>query len=150
MSLRKAGVWLGLVEQDDEVLYETEPEGEEATGTGGVAARPSGARRYGWEPPPTAVREEGGFQLAVVTPRTFRDAHTIGEYFRHEVPVIIDLHDVDMTAAKRIVDFACGLTFGRRGDIERLSSRMYLILPPGSTLLKEHESAAGTTFFNQA
>jgi cell division inhibitor SepF len=136
VGLRDAGVWLGLVEQDDEVLYDED--------------RDSGDTHADKERPPSAAPASGGVQIAVVSPRTFRDAHTIGEYFRQDVPVVINLHDLDAAAAKRIVDFASGLIFGRRGAIERLSGRVFLILPPGSVILKEREAVAGTEFFNQA
>lgn len=141
MGLRKAGVWLGLLEQDDEELVyeehspddayadEDQPPDEEV---------PSG---------PAAVGE--GFQIATVRPQNFRDAHTIGEYFRQDIPVIINLHDMDASDAKRIVDFASGLIFGRRGDIERLSSRVFLILPAHSSILKERGTLADKGFFNQ-
>lgn len=136
MGLRKAGVWLGLVDQDDDVL---------------ILGEHSTHDTYAEEDQPADEVNVGiGVQIAVVRPRTFRDAAAIGEYFRQDIPVLINLGDLDNSDAKRIVDFASGLIFGRRGDIERLSRRIFMILPTGSTVLTEQAKVADEGFFNQA
>ncbi len=135
MALRRAAFWLGLADNSEPYdvqvpgdLYEVE-DGQDEAGDEGAGA---------------------GQQIATVRPETFQDAVTIGEYFRHDVPVIINLHDMDLPDAKRIVDFACGLIFGRRGSIERISARVYLLLPPGYAIITGQGSLNGEGFFNQA
>jgi hypothetical protein len=91
-----------------------------------------------------------GTQIAVVRPRNFRDGATIGEYFRQEIPVIINLEDMDNAEAERIIDFASGLILGLCGDIERLSRRTFLIVPAGATILTTHKALTEEGFFNQA
>ena len=91
-----------------------------------------------------------GLQIAVVRPRNFRDALTIGTYYRQDIPVIIDLGGMDNAEAWRIIDFASGLILGLRGEIERLSRRTFLIVPEGTTLLTAHQSLTDEGFFNQA
>ena len=78
------------------------------------------------------------------------DAATVGEYFRQEIPVIINLEDVDNAGATRIIDFVSGLILGRRGDIERLSRRTFLIVPAGAAILTTHDGLTDESFFNQA
>ncbi|HMG61452.1 MAG TPA: cell division protein SepF [Streptosporangiaceae bacterium] len=142
MGFREAAVRLGLVEHDDDGLLYEEPapadgyadddqllEGEETGGLPDVGP---------------------GFHIASIAPQNFADAHTIGEYFRHDIPVIINLHGMTAADAKRIVDFASGLIFGRRGDIERLSSRVFLIMPAHGRILKDPAPPPDKTFFNQA
>ncbi len=91
-----------------------------------------------------------GIQIAVVRPRNFRDGATIGEYFRQEIPVIINLEDMDNAEAERIIDFASGLILGLCGDIERLSRRTFLIVPAGADILTTHNALTEEGFFNQA
>lgn len=140
MGFRKAGAWLGLAAHDDEQVSLEDPpaetyfeedvlDSEEFTVDEGITA--------------------DGFQVASVQPQNFLDAHTIGEYFRQDIPVIINLHDMDAPDAKRIVDFASGLTFGRRGDVERLSSRVFLLMPPHSSILRDQGTLTSKEFFNQ-
>jgi cell division inhibitor SepF len=142
VGLRKAVVWLGLVERDDEVIsYDSDlaadgyPADEEEPAGGGVARSDEVLR--------------GSHVIATVRPQTFRDALTIGERFRLDLPVIVNLQDMDTADAKRIVDFMSGLIFGRRGDIQRLSGRVFLIVPPHYRILREQETLADGGFFNQ-
>jgi cell division inhibitor SepF len=144
VGLREAAVRLGLVEHDDDDLtyddrspvdgYADDDQLLEDEETGGL-------------PEPAAGP---GLRIATVAPQNFADAHTIGEYFRHDIPVIIDLGGMSLADAKRIVDFASGLIFGRRGDIERLSGRVYLIMPAHGRILKDPPPPPDKTFFNQA
>ena len=91
-----------------------------------------------------------GIQIAIVRPRNFRDAATIGEYYRQEIPVIINLEDMENAEAGRIIDFVSGLVLGLCGDIERVSRRTFLVVPVGAALLTTHNSLTEEGFFNQA
>ncbi|HXT89872.1 MAG TPA: cell division protein SepF [Trebonia sp.] len=91
-----------------------------------------------------------GIQIAIVRPRNFRDAATVGEYYRQEIPVIINLEDMDNAEATRIIDFVSGLILGLCGDIERISRRTFLIVPPDATIVTTHSGLADAGFFNQA
>jgi cell division inhibitor SepF len=102
------------------------------------------------ESPDGQLAAGNGAQIAIVRPRNFRDAVTIGEYFRQGVPVIINLEDMGNAEAWRIIDFASGLILGLRGDIERISRRTFLIVPSGATILTVHKPLTEEGFFNQA
>ncbi|MEV5281930.1 MULTISPECIES: cell division protein SepF [unclassified Streptomyces] len=143
-SVRKASAWLGLVEDNDDRYYDDEyTEG---------AAEPGEA----WVTDPRVrvasdAAEEQGRRIATVTPDGFRDARGIGELFREGVPVIVNLTGMDAGDAKRVVDFAAGLTFGLRGSIERVATRVFL-LTPADTQIVSGEAAGRQTggFFNQS
>lgn len=91
-----------------------------------------------------------GIQIAILHPRNFRDAVTIGEYYRQGIPVIINLEDMDNALATRIIDFASGLILGLHGDVERPSRRTFLIVPSGTTIHTTHNGLTEEGFFNQA
>jgi cell division inhibitor SepF len=102
------------------------------------------------ETPSGQLAMGNGIKIAIVRPRNFRDAATVGEYFRQEIPVIINLEDMDHADATRIIDFVSGLILGLCGDIERLSRRTFLIVPADSTILTTHDGLTEEGFFNQA
>ena len=91
-----------------------------------------------------------GVQIAIVRPRNFRDAATIGEYYRLGVPVIINLEDLDNALATRIIDFVSGLILGLYGYLEKISRRTFLIVPVSATILTGHIGLTEEGFFNQA
>ena len=62
-------------------------------------------------------------------PRQYRDAQTIAESFREGVPVIINLSQMSEPDARRLIDFASGLSQGLYGKIERVTSKVFLLSP---------------------
>ncbi|MER0444812.1 cell division protein SepF [Streptomyces sp. Edi4] len=143
-SVRKASAWLGLVEDNDDRYYDDEY--TEGTAESGEAWVTDPRVRVASE-----AAEERDRRIATVTPDGFRDARGIGELFREGVPVIVNLTGMDAGDAKRVVDFAAGLTFGLRGSIERVATRVFL-LTPADTEIVNGEAAGRQTggFFNQS
>lgn len=144
-SVRKASAWLGLVDDnDDERYYDDDnyAEGQESGDAWVTDPRVKVA---------SETAEETGRRIGTVTPDSFRDARGIGELFRDGVPVIINLTAMEPADAKRVVDFAAGLTFGLRGTIERVATRVFL-LTPANTEIVSGEAAGRQTdgFFNQS
>ena len=70
-------------------------------------------------------------RIETIHPRNYNDARHIGEVYREGTPVIMNLTELDDSDAKRIIDFAAGLVFGQHGAIERVTSKVFLLSPPG-------------------
>jgi cell division inhibitor SepF len=119
-------------------------------GQDGYASEDDSEGRSDRETPSGRAAMGHGIQLAVVRPRNFRDAATVGEYYRQGIPVIINLEDVDHALATRIVDFVSGLVLGLCGDMERPSRRAFLIVPADAAILTAHDGLTDEGFFNQA
>ncbi|MFC5180450.1 cell division protein SepF [Actinomadura harenae] len=70
--------------------------------------------------------------VKTLRPRDYNEALHVGHFFRNKrVPVVMDLTDVSDDVARQFVDFAAGLVFGRGGDMERLESKIFLLVPGG-------------------
>lgn len=68
--------------------------------------------------------------VKTLRPRDYNEALHVGHFFRNKrVPVVMDLTAVSDDVARRFVDFAAGMVFGRGGDMERLDSRIFLLVP---------------------
>lgn len=143
-SVRKASAWLGLVDDnEDERYYDDDyAEGQEPGEAWVTDPRVKVA---------SETAEEKGRRIGTVTPDSFRDARGIGELFREGVPVIVNLTAMDPVDAKRVVDFAAGLTFGLRGSIERVASRVFLLTPAHTEIVSgEAVARPADGFFNQS
>ncbi|MBB5120732.1 cell division protein SepF [Streptomyces eurocidicus] len=143
-SVRKASAWLGLVDDsDDERYYDDD-----------YAEGPEPGDSWVTNPKVRVADEtaqEQGTRIATVTPDGFRDARGIGELFREGVPVIVNLTGMEPNDAKRVVDFAAGLTFGLRGSIERVANRVFLLTPADYQVLNgEPTGRTNGGFFNQS
>lgn len=165
-AMRKMGVYLGLVEDDEDRLhasedyddlddYDTELPSRPAAR---FADRPPAAARGGLAldtRPATHTREETtsvpAYRITTLHPRTYNEARTIGEHFREGVPVIMNLTEMDDSDAKRLVDFAAGLSFGLRGRIERITNKVFLLSPANVDVTAEDKARiAEGGFFNQS
>ncbi len=81
------------------------------------------------EPAPAPAPASQPYRITTLHPRTYNEARQIGESFRDGKPVIMNLTEMDDADAKRLVDFAAGLSFGLRGSIERVTNKVFLLSP---------------------
>ncbi|MCW3494744.1 cell division protein SepF [Microbacterium sp. SSM24] len=125
--LKKTMVYLGLA--DEEEVYDEpapQPRARKSDGVVEKAApvtpihRPAVVR----QPAPAAINE-----IVTVHPKQYRDAQVIAENFRDGIPVIINLSQMSDADARRLIDFASGLSLGLYGRIERVTSKVFLLSP---------------------
>jgi cell division inhibitor SepF len=101
------------------------------------------------EPAPAPAPQP--YRITTLHPRTYNEARTIGERFREGMPVIMNLTEMDDADAKRLVDFAAGLSFGLRGSIERVTAKVFLISPQNVDVTAEDKARIREGgFFNQS
>jgi cell division inhibitor SepF len=148
--LRKTMVYLGLADED----YEDQQQGPVAPVA--PATHPSaGPNRAPVTPlrraaPSTAEAEMN--EILTVHPRQYKDAQLIAENFREGIPVIINLSQMSESDARRLVDFASGLSQGLYGKIERVTSKVFLLSPAHVVVSGEQaevESDVDASFFAQ-
>ncbi|MFC5790328.1 DUF552 domain-containing protein [Agromyces tardus] len=153
--LKKTMVYLGLA--DEELEPETQPAPPAPIVHAAPAPAPKGGgaavtplRKHHVQPtPPQAEMNE----ILTVHPRQYRDAQVIAESFREGVPVIINLSQMSDGDARRLIDFASGLSQGLYGKIERVTSKVFLLSPAHVVVSGETGDADGdvdASFFSHS
>jgi cell division inhibitor SepF len=102
------------------------------SGAAGLAVSEPMAVQPAPEPTPApapAPKPTPNYRITTVHPKDYNEARTIGERFRDGMPVIMNLTEMEHADAKRLVDFAIGLTFGLHGSIERVTAKVFLLSP---------------------
>ncbi len=133
--IRKSMVWLGLADDqygDDEALDPVTPHVQPVLTRAPVTPLP----RRGVKPQAPEMNE-----IMTVHPRQYRDAQQIAEHFRDGTPVIINLTQMTESEARRLIDFASGLSIGLNGRIERVTSKVFLLSPEYITVSGEEQGA---------
>jgi len=98
-----------------------------------------------------SAERETSYRITTLHPRTYNEARTIGEHFREGTPVIMNLTEMEDSDAKRLVDFAAGLIFGLRGNMERVTQKVFLLSPANVDVTAEDKARiAEGGFFNQS
>lgn len=169
-GLKKAAVWLGLMSDNryagDEVsqeitqvvdqqhaerevvVREHRPRPEASvTDLDSRRATPTLAAVTVTDPEPRPMDFN---RIVTIQPRTYNEARTIGEHFIDGAPVIMNVSEMEDADAKRLVDFAAGLTFGLRGTIERVTSKVFLLSPNNVSVTAEDRQRLAGGFFNQS
>ncbi|ROQ40860.1 cell division inhibitor SepF [Frondihabitans sp. PhB188] len=92
-------------------------------------------------------------EILTVHPREYKDAQSIAASFRDGIPVIINLSQMSEGDARRLVDFASGLSQGLYGKIERVTNKVFLLSPSHIAVSgdqAEAESDIDASFFAQS
>ncbi|MCE5330453.1 cell division protein SepF [bacterium] len=75
------------------------------------------------------VKMEKKTKVFVIEPNSFEDSQVIGDKFKNDIPVIVNLQNETPEVSKRIIDFCSGLTYALNGSIEKVADRVFLITP---------------------
>jgi cell division inhibitor SepF len=70
-------------------------------------------------------------RAAVVELSGFDDVESVGARFRTGQAVLFDLSEAPTADARRVVDFVSGLTYATRGQLTKVGSRAFLLVPDG-------------------
>jgi cell division inhibitor SepF len=159
--LRKTMVYLGLA--DEELEYDEAP-----AQAAPVAPVPHPHPQAAAAPAPTAnrapvtplrktshtknVAPAEMNEILTVHPKQYKDAQVIAENFREGIPVIINLSQMTDADARRLIDFAGGLSQGLYGKIERVTSKVFLLSPSHVSVSGDAggEARAESSFFVQS
>jgi cell division inhibitor SepF len=79
-------------------------------------------------------------RLNLLAPTDFtQGAKEIGDRFKAQSPVIMNLAHVDKQVAKRLLDFASGLAYGLSGRMQKVGEGVFLLVPAGMEISAEEK-----------
>jgi len=162
--LKKTMVYLGLA--DEELEYDEQPQKQQHQPQAhqspvAPVPHPAPAAPAPGRAPVTPLRKSNSARNATVQemneiltvhPRQYRDAQVIAESFREGIPVIINLSQMSEGDARRLIDFASGLSQGLYGKIERVTAKVFLLSPSHVVVSGEHggqDAEVEASFFAQ-
>lgn len=146
--LKKTMVYLGLADEDtsyDAPAYAAAPQ---VAPVSAGRAQVTPLRRNSAKNQAASDMNE----IVTVHPKQYSDAKVIAENFREGVPVIMNLSQMTETDARRLIDFASGLSQGLFGKIERVTSKVFLLSPAHVAVSGDaaaETAEVDTTFFGE-
>ncbi len=109
-------------------------------GSGGSRPLPTGSRGSTREadnvrqlrPEPAGLSGGLGRRVAIVAVADYEGgAREVGQRYRQSVPVLFDLTDAPNDDRRRVLDFVAGVTYALHGEMVKVGSRSFLIVPQG-------------------
>lgn len=85
--------------------------------------------------PMRPVRKQGnGMEVCAIKPTSIEDAREITETLLSDRTVILNVEGLDIGIAQRIIDFTAGSCFAINGNLQKISSYIFVISPPSVDL----------------
>jgi cell division inhibitor SepF len=121
----------------DDIFADDEPRG----------SRPTTVLR----PVERAPRNGGDVRVHLVIPKSFNDAQQVADKFKQSIPVVLNLQATDNDLAKRLIDFASGLTYALDGGMQRIAHKVFMLTPRNVQISAEEKAELiEKGFFNQS
>jgi cell division inhibitor SepF len=119
----------------DDIFADDEPRGRPTS-----VLRPVGRARNG-----------GDVRVHLVIPKSFNDAQQVADKFKQSIPVVLNLQNSDTDLAKRLIDFASGLTYALDGGMQRIAHKVFMLTPRNVQIsAEERAELIEKGFFNQS
>lgn len=75
------------------------------------------------------IHSASQFKVVVMQPENYDDAQEICDHLKNKKPVVINLEDIEKGDAQRIIDFLSGAVYALEGNIQKVTSGIFLIAP---------------------
>jgi cell division inhibitor SepF len=120
----------------DDIFADDEPRSRRPT----AQLRPVGRPRNG-----------GDVRVHLVIPKSFNDAQQVADKFKQSIPVVLNLQATETALAKRLIDFASGLTYALDGGMQRIADKVFMLTPRNVQIsAEERAELIEKGFFNQS
>ncbi|MDO4493264.1 MAG: cell division protein SepF [Clostridia bacterium] len=86
-------------------------------------------RENGREAAERAMERTAGMKMVIYHPMSFDDTQKIIDSLRQGRPVVVNIQDVEVSNAMRILDFIYGGVYALDGSICRISDGVYVVAP---------------------
>jgi cell division inhibitor SepF len=96
-------------------------------------------------------RGGGDVRVHFVAPRNFNEVQDVADKFKDAIPVILNLQSADHDLARRVIDFASGLTYALDGGMQGIADKVFLLTPRNVEVSAEERARLiEKGFFNQS
>lgn len=137
---------------DEEDDYEEQPRKvsrfEEAKMKEQEASEVKPAKRFGGRSKVVPMRNQKGgpMEVCVIKPATVEDAKEISDTLNMGTPVVLNLEGIHVDVAQRIIDFISGSCYSIDGNLQKISSYIFIVTPPSVDISGDFQDILGGSF----
>ena len=81
-------------------------------------------------------------RVVVCEPKSFDETQSIADNLKNHRAVIINLEEVDLELAKRVVDFISGTAYALNGSMQKVGNGIFLFVPNNMDIASETRDLA--------
>ncbi len=82
----------------------------------------------------TGLEKGTEMEVCVIKPRSMEDAREITETLLQDCTVVLNLEGLDLDLSQRIIDYSSGSCYAVGGNLQRVSSYIFIITPAGVSI----------------
>jgi cell division inhibitor SepF len=133
--------YIGIEENDMEDEYYAEEEYEEAPRADNVVKMGSRSNRQS-APSGNVVSLPSAAQLKMIVyhPISYEDTQNIIDNLKSRKPVIVNMEELELDCAQRILDFMAGAIYALNGTIYKISRGIFVVAPTNYDVIGNGET----------
>jgi len=81
------------------------------------------------------IHSASQFKVVIMQPESFDDAQDVCDHLKSKKPIVVNLEGLEKEAARRIIDFLSGAVYALEGNIQKVTSGIFLIAPNNVDIL---------------
>lgn len=120
--------------------YEEEPAAEEPKSSR------FGQKKSSPQPVHSTYAKSASMEVSMVKPSSMEDAREICDMLLAGRAVVINMEGVQVDLAQRIIDFSSGACYSIDGNLQKISSYIFIITPSDIELTGDFQGMLGTGF----
>ena len=93
-----------------------------------------------------SARKGANMEVCVIKPTTVDEAREITETLLGGRTVILNLEGLDLEIAQRIIDFTSGATFAINGNLQKISTYIFLVTPTNVDISGDLQDLLNSSF----
>lgn len=114
----------------------------ERTGTGSLRAKKA--------PKPSSGKKkdlaDNPMEVNVIRPSSMEDTSEIADTLMNNCTVVLNLEGLDVDIAQRVIDFTCGVCYSLNGNLQKISSYIFIITPADVDISGDFQSILNGAF----
>lgn len=138
---KKPGLLSRLTNKDDSEDYD-DYEMDDNSGRKGISSHSNKVTPMRQHPKRAAVNME----VCVIKPTNVEDGREIAETLLTGRTVILNLEGLDLEIAQRIIDFTSGAAFAISGNLQKISTYIFLVTPTNVDISGDLQDLLSTSF----
>ncbi len=75
------------------------------------------------------IHGQSQLKVVILQPDKFEDAQDISDHLKNNKPIVVNLENIEKEEAQRIVDFLSGAVYALDGNIQKVSTGIFLVAP---------------------
>mgnify|MGYP001063749177 FL=1 len=84
-----------------------------------------------------------GMEVSMIKPTSIEDARDICDYLLDGKAVVLNMEGIHMEVAQRIIDFTSGATYSMNGNLQKISSYIFIATPESVELSGDFQDLLG-------